>query len=632
MRYLMLVLLGTLLTACYTPEPQPISSLTLLDAYGQPLANAEVNITGTENSAPDAVSIQAVSELLVTDTDGNLVVNDLEPGVYEITVSIAGVSISMALEIYEESAVDDFSIIMPVSVDTDDNGVITAVDLTGQGLFLSITGSVHDDAGLVSDAQISISGGVETNGAVATSITEEDGSYQLIVNVSQDNSEAVKSGTLLIVADGYEPTSISLNSLLTFEGNIAVSGLNFALEDAVELAEVYYMENFEQVGSGVCGNWSETLVNSSDFGEGDLIDDVVLQANASSTPVLLWNSHTSGRLIYNQAYLDGLVKLASNDASEGLIVDPKSNAACWYGDDVAGSQGTGNFMGEPDNAANDDGASNGGQSLSANGAAIVSPQIDLSGVESPVSLSFDTWWEIESVNPNEFGFDIMSVEYTTDNGESWNTLARLNPFSDPVGGSGIDRAPIPYSNTGFNSAPLWLQQEPISLDALVGQVVQLRFAFRTQDELYNGFRGWMVDNVVITSMLGTFPLSDAEIPVDPEPPVDLEFSMTADIYPASSSLNAGSEYNFEAVVDWQGGDVETLILELETSDGTTYLLEEAGVADFNQGEGGDGYYYYDPAGDYTVTRSGGLAVILTAKNALGEVIFTQSKVYSAFDV
>ena len=108
--------------------------------------------------------------------------------------------------------------------------------------------------------------------------------------------------------------------------------------------------------------------------------------------------------------------------------------------------------------------------------------------------------------------------------------------------------------------------------------------------------------------------------------------MTADIYPASSSLNAGSEYNFEAVVDWQGGDVETLILELETSDGTTYLLEEAGVADFNQGEGGDGYYYYDPAGDYTVTRSGGLAVILTAKNALGEVIFTQSKVYSAFDV
>ena len=107
--------------------------------------------------------------------------------------------------------------------------------------------------------------------------------------------------------------------------------------------------------------------------------------------------------------------------------------------------------------------------------------------------------------------------------------------------------------------------------------------------------------------------------------------MTADIYPESSWLNAGSEYTFEAVVNWQGDDVATLMLELETSDGT-YLLEEAGVADFNQGEGGDGYYYYDPAGDYTVTKSGGLTVIFTAKNALGEVIFTQSKAYSAGDV
>jgi hypothetical protein len=37
-----------------------------------------------------------------------------------------------------------------------------------------------------------------------------------------------------------------------------------------------------------------------------------------------------GRSIYNQAYLDGLVFLAPNDASEGVVVDPQSNAACWY--------------------------------------------------------------------------------------------------------------------------------------------------------------------------------------------------------------------------------------------------------------------------------------------------------------
>jgi hypothetical protein len=401
----------------------------------------------------------------------------------------------------------------------------------------------------------------------------------------------------------------------------------------------------------VCGTWTEEYVASTLELDScfecvvseELVAASVVSAQAVVEPLLLWNSHSVGRSIYNQAYLDGLVFLAPNDASEGVVVDPQSNAACWYGNDVTGTQSTGNFIGEPDTEFNDDNPLSGGESLVANGAAIVSPQIDLTGLVAPVALSFDTWWEIESVNPNELGFDIMAVEYSTDNGESWSTLARLNPYTDPISGdedwlpgeteaeSIHPRAPIPYSNTGFNSSPRWLQQEPISLDALIGKVVSLRFAFRTQDELYNGFRGWMVDNIAITSTQGTFPLSDAEISVDPELPVDLEFSMTAAISPASSSLNVGSEYNFEAVVDWQGGDVATLLLELETSDGT-YLLEEAGVADFNQGEGGDGYYYYDPAGDYTVTKSGGLTVIFTAKNALGEVIFTQSKGYSAFDV
>lgn len=627
MRYFMLVLLGTLLTACYTPEPQPISSLTLLDAYGQPLVNAEVNITGTEISDTESVSTQAVSELLMTDADGNLVVNDLAPGIYDIAVSIAGVSVSMTLEIYEESAVDDFSIIMPVSITTDASGVVTAIDLTGAGLFLSITGSVHDDEGLVSNAQVSVSGGVDTNGAVATTITEDDGSYQLIINVSENNKNAVKTGALLIVADGYEPTNISLNSLLTFEGNIAVSGLNFLLDDATELVEVYYMDDFEQVGSGVCGNWDEIEVasNSGDFGDDE--EGPALQASVSSAPTLLWNSHTYGRSIYNQAYIDGLVKLAPNDTSEGLVVDPKSNAACWYGDDIVGTQGTGNFMGEPDTAANAENLLNGGQSLFANGAAIVSPQIDLSGIEAPVSLSFDTWWEIESVNPNEFGFDIMSVEYTIDNGATWSTLARLNPFSDPVGGDENDRAPMPYSNTGFNSAPQWLQQEPISLDALAGNVVQLRFAFRTQDGLFNGFRGWLVDNVVITSTAGTFPLSEAEVLVDPEPPVDVDFSMTADIYPDSTSLDVGSEYTFEAIVDWNGNDVDTLTLELIIGE-DVYLLEQAGTGDFNQDEVG---YYYDLSGDFRVNTKA-LKVQLTAKNSLGEVIFTKSKDYVAAEV
>lgn len=634
----------------YSPEKKSVSSLRLLDASGQSIPNAEVTVSRV--LASSSFSAQAVADVLITDAEGNLVVNDLSPGDYELTVTIAGVTVTMQLTVTENNSEEGMIAAVPVKVSTDGAGFVTAIDLTNSGLIISVSGLVYGEAGPIAGAQVSVSGGEGTNGAITSAVTDENGSYVVVINIGNERKEALESGTIRVSAQGYKTLTVSANSDIDVTTSGASAGLNFMLAPEVDPPEVYYSENFEQTAEGaVCGTWTEEYVASTLELDScfecvvseELVAASVVSAQAVVEPLLLWNSHSVGRSIYNQAYLDGLVSLAPNDASEGLVVDPQSNAACWYGNDVTGTQSTGNFIGEPDTEFNDDNPLNGGESLVANGAAIVSPQIDLTGLEAPVALSFDTWWEIESVNPNELGFDIMAVEYSTDNGESWSTLARLNPYTDPISGdedwvpgeteaeSIHPRAPIPYSNTGFNSSPQWLQQEPISLDSLIGNVVLLRFAFRTQDELYNGFRGWMVDNVVITSTQGTFPLSDAEIVVDPEPPIDLEFSMTADIYPESSWLNAGSEYTFEAVVNWQGDDVATLMLELETSDGT-YLLEEAGVADFNQGEGGDGYYYYDPAGDYTVTKSGGLTVIFTAKNALGEVVFTQSKAYSAGEV
>jgi hypothetical protein len=444
---------------------------------------------------------------------------------------------------------------------------------------------------------------------------------------------------------------VSANSDIDVTTSGASAGLNFMLAPEVDPPEVYYSENFEQTAEGaVCGTWTEEYVASTleldscfDCGVSEeLVAASVVSAQAVTAPLLLWNSHSVGRSIYNQAYLDGLVSLAPNDVSEGLVVDPQSNAACWYGNDVTGTQSTGNFIGEPDTEFNDDNPLNGGESLVANGAAIVSPQIDLTGLVAPVALSFDTWWEIESVNPNELGFDIMAVEYSTDNGESWSTLARLNPYTDPISGdedwvpgeteaeSIHPRAPIPYSNTGFNSAPLWLQQEPISLDALIGNVVLLRFAFRTQDELYNGFRGWVIDNVEISASKGTFPIFDDSEgdPLDDLPPEGVEFSMIVDITPEGTSLNAGSTTTFEAIVDWVGGDVETLSLEL-LRDGETVLLEQVSSADFNSDEGG---YYYDLSGDYSSNIDGAFTVQLTAKDSSGVVVFTKDVEYQLYPI
>ena len=134
-----------------------------------------------------------------------------------------------------------------------------------------------------------------------------------------------------------------------------------------------------------------------------------------------------------------------------------------------------------------------------------------------MALTFKTWWEIEAVNPNENGFDLMSVEYNIEGsaeGEGeWITLARLNPLTDPVGN---ESESIPYSNLGFNQAPRWLNQEAISLSNLAGRVFKLRFTFSTVDGLYNGFRGWLLDDVQIKYQEGTFPLWDESSVPDPE--------------------------------------------------------------------------------------------------------------------
>ena len=228
-------------------------------------------------------------------------------------------------------------------------------------------------------------------------------------------------------------------------------------------------------------------------------------------------THGGGLNIVNQAWLDGHVVLAPNDESFGAVPDPVSGLACWYGSDTEGDS-YGNFLVEKGSApefelseessaeANENlpsvgGDLDGGTSVSANSGAIVSPSIDLRMIEGNVSLVFDTWWEIESVNPNKQGYDIMEIFVSDDDGGNWQLLKSLNPYNDPVTVTD-NRDPRPFSNTGYFSAPVWHTVEPISLNEYQGSEIVLMFNFRTEDELYNGFRGWLVDNISITNEPG----------------------------------------------------------------------------------------------------------------------------------
>lgn len=526
MKKLILLLITASLVACgggsgnsgqpapqpaFSPEVTNLSSMKLVDASGAPLANASVTITpvtaGAQMAAPAMVMTSAVdSQNLTTDQYGNLTLNDLAPGTYKLTITIGGVTVTSIIEITSGNADESATVAAPVVLE--EGGAVSLQDEFGENLavFASISGVVYSATGPVSGAQISVSGGEATNGPVASDVTDENGRYLLIINVSLDKLEAMESATLRIVKDGF----INLTHTFNTTTALAFVGQNYSLQAATAGGvSVMYSDDFNQTANGAtCGTWTTSALALDDgiIDETPDIQPTMLVEGAEPDMINLWHQHGAGLNITNSALTENLVKLAPDDSSAGKIPEPFGTGACWYGQAAGNniSTGTGNFLGTFNSTQGGDDL-DGGESDEANGGVLVSPILDLTNETAPLALSFRTWWEIESVNPNENGFDLMIIEYSLNGGDTWNSLARLNPLTDPVSGC-IDRAPLPFSNRGFNRAPAWLWQEPIDISELAGEAnAKIRFVFRTQDELYNGFRGWLIDDVRITGEQGTFP-------------------------------------------------------------------------------------------------------------------------------
>jgi len=171
---------------------------------------------------------------------------------------------------------------------------------------------------------------------------------------------------------------------------------------------------------------------------------------------------------------------------QGNLPPAFSGAHAWW----FGQTETGTFIG-----ANWDSITqtplNGGTSFEPQSGSLISPAIDLSGV-TQARLEFKTWWEIEGVDGD--AFDLMNVEISTDNGTTFDPLGfgNINPLND------LDGEPWKsYSSGGLGQPGVWLDHL-FDLTPYVGNTVYLRFRFDTVDDLYNGFRGWFIDNVSVT--------------------------------------------------------------------------------------------------------------------------------------
>ncbi|RKY10701.1 MAG: hypothetical protein DRP52_06955 [Planctomycetota bacterium] len=114
-----------------------------------------------------------------------------------------------------------------------------------------------------------------------------------------------------------------------------------------------------------------------------------------------------------------------------------------------------------------------------------SPPIDLHYVAGPIELRFKYYLEVE---PAFCGFyssgdlDLATVEISADEGY-YVTLARncwapgLIDLGAPAG---------------------WTLSQPIDLSDYAGSIVQLRFGFNTVDYRNNGFKGFFVDDIIVS--------------------------------------------------------------------------------------------------------------------------------------
>ena len=436
------------------PYQRVVASVNLTSNNDVAIANIvyDFNYSNVEVATLSTITLDAVAGVSVslesskgifdnagvTDNEGTVRVYLEENGDYKVHASSDG---------YQE-AVTAFV--------TDSAQIVVALNLTpdSSGDIGSLSGQIVDANGLaLINASVRISGGEQTNGFFASAVTDESGAY-IISNISKQdsNGDDIPYFTLEASADGYN-TAVKYN-VIVLSGKNRVENFTLILDNLSDIT--LYAYDFEQ--------WADDWHGTGFWNQINLDDSTVVNTLVDS----------------------GYTSLAPDENSmQALLPDAFSGSTAWW----YGQTNSGSFIGTQYSY---DYLLSGGTSTSSHSGLLTSPSITLSTANTPL-LRFRTWWEVESVNPNENGYDIMEIQVSTDGGSTFTSVRRLNPFIDP---NESDRYSKPFSSGGYNRKPVWTLEE-IDLSEYVGEVIHLRFKFATVDELYNGFRGWIIDAVEI---------------------------------------------------------------------------------------------------------------------------------------
>jgi len=213
---------------------------------------------------------------------------------------------------------------------------------------------------------------------------------------------------------------------------------------------------------------------------------------------------------------------------QGNLPDAFSGSACWW----YGEEKTGTFIGsdfDPNQTPK-----SGGTSVSSNTGDLISPAIDLTYVNHAI-LEFYSWWEIEGVDVN--WYDMMYVEVTKDSGATWFPLGKgnINPVEDVDGEKWK-----PFSSAGLGKPGVWCKHR-FDLSDFSGNNINIRFRFDTRDHLYNGFRGWLIDDFYVYEGIPPAPVIKQIVPSAGLPGDSI--SIIGDNFLNGAKVTIGSEIN-----------------------------------------------------------------------------------------
>jgi len=198
----------------------------------------------------------------------------------------------------------------------------------------------------------------------------------------------------------------------------------------------------------------------------------------------LWHVQDHPESVAVSASIGGL--LSDIPAGATLPAAASGTHAAWFGDPATGTYCSG-FADVKQHR------SNGCTSAGVVAGTLTSPAFTLS--PGAASMRFSAWWEINGGSPDVT--DLMLVEYSADGGETWTEAGRLNPPAPPWG----SRHQV-WSEAGHKSSGGW-NTYSADLSAVAGRSdVRVRFRFDSVDEYGQGFRGLVIDDVVIEDVPG----------------------------------------------------------------------------------------------------------------------------------